>query len=283
MSQPPRIPIALTIAGSDSGGGAGIQADLKTFAAFGVHGLSAITALTAQNTQEVRGVLAVDPLFVAAQIDAVATDLRPDATKTGMLGTAEIVEIVAAKVREHGLAPLVVDPVLASTTGSSLLDADALDVLRRRLLPLATIVTPNLAEAETLVGYPLRFSADLREAARRIQALGPRAVVVTGGHLADSQEAVDLLLTGDEFHEFRGPHLDARNTHGTGCTFASAIAAALALGLSLVDSVDGAKKLVAEAIRYGLAVGRGSGPVSPMAQLYRRAGMLPDLSAPDRV
>jgi hydroxymethylpyrimidine/phosphomethylpyrimidine kinase len=269
-SSAPSIPIALTIAGSDSGGGAGIQADLKTFAALGVYGLSAITALTAQNTREVRGVLAVSPEFVGQQIDSVVEDMWPLATKTGMLGDAAIVEMVAAKVAQHGLAPLVVDPVLASTTGASLLSSDALSVLVRQLLPLATVVTPNLAEAEALTGRPVRTIDDMREAARRIQAMGPRSVVVTGGHLEDGADAIDVLLDGSAVVELRGPRLASPNTHGTGCTFASAIAAGLARGSSVATAVANAKAFVADAIQYGLPIGHGHGPVNQLSSFYAR-------------
>ena len=258
------FPIALTIAGSDSGGGAGIQADLKTFAALGVHGLSAITAVTAQNTLAVESVFPIPAQVVGAQIDAVARDLRPMATKTGMLGSAGIVEVVAAKVREHALSPLVIDPVLAATTGVSLLDEDAIEVLRARLLPLAAVVTPNLAEASILCGFSVESLDDMREAARGIRALGASAVVVTGGHLRGSDTAVDVLLDDGGIQELSLPRLDVSHTHGTGCVFSAAIAARLARGFSLRDSVAAAKGLVHRAIELGLPIGGGAGPVDPI-------------------
>ncbi len=270
----PRVPVALTIAGSDSGGGAGIQADLKTFAALGVHGACAITALTAQNTVGVSGILEVPAAFVAEQIDAVVSDLAVHATKTGMLATAEIVEVVVAKVREHRLSPLVVDPVLVATSGDLLMRADAIAVVRNQLLALAAIVTPNLAEAEALTGQVVDSLAGMREAARRIHALGPAAVVVKGGHLPGG-DAMDVFFDGQEIVEVRRPRLDSPHAHGTGCTFASAIAAGLALGLGLPSAVGQAKDVVTEAIRYGLPIGHGHGPANSMAWLYEQAGLLP--------
>jgi hydroxymethylpyrimidine/phosphomethylpyrimidine kinase len=269
------VPVALTIAGSDSGGGAGIQADLKAFAALGVHGASAITALTAQNTQGVLGILEVASAFVARQIDAVVSDITVHATKTGMLASPAIVEVVVAKIREHDLQPLVVDPVLVATSGDQLLRADALILIRDTLLPLATVATPNLAEAEALWGRPVPSPDAMREAARAIQALGPQTVVVKGGHLPDGAEAVDILFDGAEFLEVRGPRFTTRHTHGTGCTYAAAITAGLALGLSVPSAVGRAKDLITEAIRHALPIGQGHGPTNGMALLYERAGILP--------
>jgi hydroxymethylpyrimidine/phosphomethylpyrimidine kinase len=271
----PHVPVALSIAGSDSGGGAGIQADLKAFAALGVHGMSAITALTAQNTQGVFGILEISPEFVASQIDAVVGDIGVDATKTGMLASREIVEIVVDRIRAHRLQPLVVDPVLVATSGDLLLRADALELIRDALLPLATVATPNLAEAEALCGRPVGSRQSMRDAARAIQAMGSQAVVVKGGHLPDTEDAVDILYDGNEFHEVRGPRFATPHTHGTGCTYASAIAAGLALGLSVPSAVGRAKDLITEAIRHALPIGRGHGPANGMALLYERAGLLP--------
>jgi hydroxymethylpyrimidine/phosphomethylpyrimidine kinase len=270
-----RPPVALTIAGSDSGGGAGIQADLKAFAALGVHGMSAITALTAQNTVGVFGVVEIDPEFVAQQIDAVVDDIGVDATKTGMLSSVPIIEVVAAKVEERGLQPLVVDPVMMAKGGDPLLRPDAIETLRRRLLPLATVVTPNLPEAAALCGRPVASLDSMREAARAIHALGPSHVVVKGGHLGGEQDAVDILFDGVELVELRRPRFETPHTHGTGCTFASAIAAGLAQGLSVAKAVDQAKELVTEAVRHGLPLGAGHGPAHTMALLYQRAGLLP--------
>lgn len=270
----PRPRVALTIAGSDSGGGAGIQADLRAFAALGVHGMSAITALTAQNTTGVFGVVELSPEFVGQQIDVVVGDLGVDATKTGMLSSQPIIEVVADRVRAHGLRPLVVDPVMMAKGGDPLLRPDAVDALRKLLIPLATVVTPNLPEAEALAGSPVESLEGMREAARAIHALGPQAVVVKGGHLGGGADAVDLLFDGATFVEFRGPRIDTPHTHGTGCTFASAIAAGLALGLGLEQAVGQAKALITAAVRHGLPLGHGHGPANGMALLYERAGLL---------
>jgi hydroxymethylpyrimidine/phosphomethylpyrimidine kinase len=270
-----RPPVALTIAGSDSGGGAGIQADLKAFAALGVHGMSAITALTAQNTVGVLGVVEISPEFIAQQIDAVADDIGVDATKTGMLASVPIIEVVATKIEQRALRPLVVDPVMMAKGGDPLLRPDAIDTLRRRLLPLATVVTPNLPEAEALCGRPVGSLEAMREAARAIFALGPRHVVVKGGHLGDHEDAVDILFDGADFVELRRPRFETPHTHGTGCTFASAIAAGLAQGLSVPAAVEQAKDLVTAAVRHGLPLGSGHGPAHTMALLYERAGLLP--------
>jgi len=274
------VPVALTIAGSDSGGGAGIQADLKTFAALGVHGACVVTALTAQNTRGVAGIYEIPSQFVAQQIDAVVADIAVHATKTGMLATAEIVDIVVAKVREHNLKPLVVDPVLVATSGDLLMREEAIAVVRDQLLPLATIVTPNTPEAEALTGSSVDSIAAMHEAARRIHGYGPGAVVVKGGHLHDG-DAVDVYFDGEQLIEIRRPRLASRHTHGTGCTFASAIAASLALGLPLFSSVGRAKDVVTEAIRHGLPIGGGHGPANSMAWLYERAGLLPGPDAFD--
>jgi hydroxymethylpyrimidine/phosphomethylpyrimidine kinase len=250
----------LTIAGSDSGGGAGIQADLKTFAAHGVYGVSALTALTAQNTREVAAIELVPPTFVEAQIDAVANDIAIAAVKTGMLGTALIVEAVAASLARHRLRPVVVDPVMVAKSGDRLLDGQAVAAVRETLLPLAAVVTPNRPEAETLTGIELSTPSAARDAARRLVELGAGAAVVKGGHL-DGAEVVDLLFDGADFHEFRHPRIDTRNTHGTGCTFSAALAASLALGYGVVEAVDRTTDYVAGAIAGGLDVGHGHGPL----------------------
>jgi hydroxymethylpyrimidine/phosphomethylpyrimidine kinase len=250
---------ALTIAGSDSSGGAGIQADLKTFAALGVYGTCAITAITAQNT---RGVITVSPLapeLVAAQIDAVAADFRIGATKIGMLAAAGVVEAVADALVRHRLTPMVLDPVLISTSGARLLDEDGVALLRARLLPLAAAVTPNAPEVEALTGLPVHSVADARRAALRLVELGARAVVVTGGHFEEGP--VDLVLDEGTFTEISGERLPSRHTHGTGCTFSSAVAARLALGDGLVAAVRAAKAFVADAIRRAPGLGGGIGPL----------------------
>jgi hydroxymethylpyrimidine/phosphomethylpyrimidine kinase len=258
---------ALTIAGSDSGGGAGIQADLKTFAARGVFGMTAITALTAQNTVGVQGVFEIPPGFVAQQIDSVASDIGVDAVKTGMLFSAPIIAVVAAKVREHKLAPLVVDPVMVAKGGDLLLRDDARDALIQQLLPLATVVTPNLHEARVLCGFEITNLEDMRCAAKVIHRLGPRYVVVKGGHLPQTSDAIDLLYDGESFQEFRAPRIETQNAHGTGCTFASAIAAELAKGHTVTEAVRIAKDYLARVLRAsaGLQLGHGHGPMNHLA------------------
>jgi hydroxymethylpyrimidine/phosphomethylpyrimidine kinase len=260
---------ALTIAGSDSGGGAGVQADLKTFAALGVYGASAITAITAQNTTGVVCVAPVEADIVTAQIEAVAGDLAIHATKVGMLATAAIVEAVAAAIEELDLPLVVIDPVLASSTGSRLLESDAIQALCRELLPLARVVTPNVPEAEALSGKRIRSRDDAREAARRIQDMGARAVIITGGHgTVDGHQSsvigpvVDRLLDGEAWHEFTVERVDAPPLHGTGCTYASAVAAHLALGSALPDAARAAQQFVADAIRHAQPVGRGRVPLN---------------------
>ncbi len=251
---------ALTIAGSDSGGGAGIQADLKTFAALGVYGTSAIAALTAQNTVGVEGVHAVPAAFVALQIDAVARDISIDAVKTGMLATPDVVEAVADALVRWSLPNVVVDPVMVAKSGDQLPAEAAIDTVRRTLLPRAAVVTPNRMEAEVLLGRTLRSLEDARDAAKRLADLGPRAVVVKGGHF-DGVDVVDVLYDGRTLHEYRHPRQQTRHTHGTGCTFAAAIAGRLARGASLEAAVGDAADYVAGAIRHGLAIGHGHGPL----------------------
>ncbi|MCC7033601.1 MAG: bifunctional hydroxymethylpyrimidine kinase/phosphomethylpyrimidine kinase [Acidobacteria bacterium] len=251
---------ALTIAGSDSGAGAGIQADLKTFAALGVYGTSAITALTAQNTLGVSGMHIVPAEFVTAQIEAVVSDIGCDAVKTGMLATSAIVEAVVAAVEALELPNLVVDPVMIAKSGDRLLDADAVHAVRASLLKVARVVTPNIPEAEALAGISIRSRGDMRDAARRIAALGPGAVVVKGGHLP-GDEVVDMVYEGGVFHELAGPRVEGRHTHGTGCTFAAAVAAGLARGSDLVASAEAAKAYVAGAMRHGVNVGHGHQPL----------------------
>jgi len=252
---------ALTIAGSDSGGGAGIQADLKTFAAHGVYGTSALTAVTAQNTRGVDGWEAVSTELVIAQIEAVGVDFAPAAVKTGMLATAAIVEAVAATIEEMELPNLVVDPVMIAKGGDRLLSEDAVATIRTELLRHAEVVTPNVPEAELLAGQTINSVADMHAAARRIRGLGPRVVVVKGGHLDTGAEVIDVVSAdGGEF-ELRAPRIDTRHTHGTGCTFAAAIAARLARGEPLETAIRGARAWLEGAIRHAPGLGAGHGPL----------------------
>ena len=251
------VPKALTVAGSDSGGGAGIQADLKTFSAFQVFGMSVITAVTAQNSIGVTGVHDLPPEFVALQLDAVLGDFGADAVKLGMLSTAPIIRAVAARLTAHGQTRVVLDPVMIAKSGAPLLQPDARAALVETVLPLAEVVTPNLHEAAVLADMTVKTEPDMEEAARRIHARGPRHVLVKGGHLADS--ATDLLYDGRGFTRFPAPRLDSPNTHGTGCTLSAAIAAGLARGAPLAAAVGQAKVYVTAAIRAGFAPGRGVG------------------------
>ena len=253
------MPVALTIAGSDSSGGAGLQADLLTFAAFGVYGASVVTAVTAQNTTGVRAIAPIAPDVVAAQLDAVLDDLDVRAAKTGMLHRAAVVEIVAARLRARPVPQLVVDPVTVSTSGATLLEPSALDALRGALLPLATLVTPNLHEAEALTGRPVRDVAEMREAARALVGHGARAALVTGGHLPG--DAVDVLYDGATYRELSAARVATQHTHGTGCALSAAITAGLARGDDLVRAVEAAKQHVTQALATVPGLGRGAGPV----------------------
>jgi hydroxymethylpyrimidine/phosphomethylpyrimidine kinase len=259
---------ALTIAGSDSGGGAGIQADLKTFAALGVYGTSAITAVTAQNTLTVARIQEISPDVVAAQIDAVLSDLGTDSAKTGMLWSEAIIEAVAGAVSRHRIQNLVVDPVTISKSGARLLQEHGLTALRSRLLPLAEIVTPNLPEAEALAGMTIQDAEGMREAARRIHDQGARRVIIKGGHV-EGPNAVDLYYDGVDFQELKEERIKTRSTHGTGCTFSAAIAAYLAHGLPPLDAVARAKEFVTAALRSAPDLGRGVGPLDPMHALRK--------------
>jgi len=259
-----KLPVVLTIAGSDSGGGAGIQADLKTFAALGVHGTSAIAAVTAQNTVGVSDYVELPLPIIRAQIDDVVSDLRPAAVKTGMLSSPEIIELVASAVEEHRLRALVVDPVMVAKGGHRLLRDDAVGALRERLVPLALVITPNLPEAEVLLDREVRSRAEMERAARDLLALGCRAVVLKGGHAEETERADDVLFDGRELAWLRSERIPTRNTHGSGCAFSAAIAAELAKGSDLRRATEGAKRFITEAIRHSLEVGEGHGPVNPM-------------------
>lgn len=270
-------PIALTIAGSDPSGGAGIQADLKTFTALGIYGASVIVALTAQNTLGVEGVMAVPPEFIALEIDTVATDLAITATKTGMLGDAATVAAVCDGLDRHRLGRLVVDPVMVATSGDVLLAANAIDLVRRRLIPKADLVTPNLAEAARLLDAPEASTVrEMEQQAARLLEFGPKAVLVKGGHL-EGEEAIDVLVTRHAPADpvrLTSPRIATRNTHGTGCTLSAAITANLALGLGLNDAVTAAKHYLSCALASGsgLSIGRGHGPVDHLYGLRRAAG-----------
>lgn len=272
VKSPSSVPVALTIAGSDSGGGAGIQADLRTFAFHCVHGTSAITCITAQNTLGVMRVDALPPAAVIAQIEAVVTDIGVAATKTGMLLNREIIDAVAEGIEALGLRNLVVDPVMVSRTGAVLIDDDAIASLRNRLIPKANIVTPNKYEAQLLAGLPIHNLDDMRAAAQRIYQLGAKAVLVKGGGMEGSLRGVDVWFDGNRLETLKTATVDTNNTHGTGCTLAAAIAANLALGKNPLDAVLHAKDYVTTALRYALHIGQGQGPVGhffPLLQFPR--------------
>ena len=255
-----KIPKAMTIAGSDSGGGAGVQADLKTFAALGVYGASTLTAITAQNTVAVTAVHEIPTDVITAQIDAVLSDIGADAVKTGMLSSSDIIECVSEALTVHGVLQLVVDPVMIAKSGDALLREDAIGSLRTHLLPLAMVVTPYIPEAEALTETTIVSDADVRRAAEAIVGMGSRSVVVKGGHREGP--ATDLFYDGTEFREFTSPRFDTVNTHGTGCTFASAVAAGLARGMVVSDAVALAKDYVTEGIRNSFSIGKGHGPLN---------------------
>jgi hydroxymethylpyrimidine/phosphomethylpyrimidine kinase len=257
---------ALTIAGSDSSGGAGIQADLKTFSVLGVYGMTAITAITAQNTLGVKDVLQASADLVRKQIDTTAGDIQVDATKTGMLGTAEIIEVVADAIERNTLSPYVCDPVMVAKSGAELLKKDAIDGMKRKLFPLATVITPNRRETAALTGTDARQLTSIptaKDAARRLLAMGAKAAIIKGIEAGD--QTVDLFFDGREFLEFAGETQPPEKTHGSGCAFSAAITAGLANRLGLVDAIDQAKQLVNMAIQYSDGQGRGTAPVNVLA------------------
>ncbi len=256
---------ALTVAGSDSGGGAGIQADLKTFGALGVYGLSVVTAVTAQNTLEVAAIAEVPEEVVIAQIDTVVHDIGADAVKTGMLSSKPIIENVADRLEAWGIPHLVVDPVMVSKGGVALLQPDAIDALKKDLLPLATVVTPNLHEAEVLANRQLATPAHVQEAAKAIAAMGPRTVIIKGGHLPGSP--TDLVYHDGQFIPFEGTRVDTKNTHGTGCTFSAAITAFLAHGFETLEAIRLAKSFIQNALEQSVSIGEGHSPVAHFAPL----------------
>ncbi|MSP36971.1 MAG: bifunctional hydroxymethylpyrimidine kinase/phosphomethylpyrimidine kinase [Deltaproteobacteria bacterium] len=257
----------LTIAGSDSGAGAGIQADLKTFAALGVYGTSAITAITAQNTVGVTQVLALSPKLIGAQIDAIIDDIGAHALKTGMLANTAIIDMVVKKIRQHRLKNIVVDPVMVATSGDLLIQKDAVAALRNKLIPLASVVTPNIPEAEELTGMKLLTTVEIKEAARRIVKMGAQTVVIKGGHLKGP--AIDLFYDGKKFYELSAPRIRTKNTHGTGCTFSAAIAVYLAQGEKLDRAVALAKKFITQAIQSSFSIGAGHSPVNHFYRTWK--------------
>ena len=258
----------MTISGSDSGGGAGIQADLKTFAALGVYGTSVITAITAQNTVRVMEVMEVPISVIESQFDAIMSDIGTDVIKTGMMSSSTIIETVVRKIEKHGLRSLVVDPIMVTTSGDPLLQKDAVETIRRKLIPLSTVVTPNSHEAGVLVGRPINTLDDARDVAQEIVAMGAKCVVVKGGHIKGP--ATDILFDGTEFRAFTHARVPTSSTHGTGCTFASAIAACLACELPLRESVSRAKKYVSDAMRQAFPIGNGHGPLNHFHELWNQ-------------
>jgi hydroxymethylpyrimidine/phosphomethylpyrimidine kinase len=266
----------LTIAGSDSGGGAGIQADLKTFASLGVYGMSAITSITAQNTVGVQGIHDLPPEFVALQIDSVVRDIGVDAAKTGMLSSSAIIETVASKIKEYKIPNLVIDPVMYAKSGDSLLKPDARDTLINKLLPLSVLITPNIPEAEFLSGMKIKNIEDMKMAGEKIKKKVGADVLVKGGHLEiaspsarnDIRKVIDILYTGEGFFIFESERIETKNTHGTGCTYSAAIASELAKGYTLHDAVKRAKDFATSAIKNSIEIGKGRGPTNPIAELY---------------
>jgi hydroxymethylpyrimidine/phosphomethylpyrimidine kinase len=258
---------ALTVAGSDSGGGAGIQADLKSFAAVGVYGTSVITALTAQNTMGVSGILDVPPAFVEAQFDAIAEDMGMDAMKTGMLFSAAIIDAVCGRIQRYGVSKVVVDPVMVATSGDLLLREDAVEAVKSRLMRLALVVTPNRREAEVLAGMRVETDDEVREAAERIARMGARYVLIKGGH-TEGDTVVDWLFDGGNMTAYPSPRIDTKNTHGTGCTLSAAIAGYLALGMDVPDAVGRSREYMTSALRNAYPVGKGHGPVNHLFALH---------------
>ena len=267
-SMPP-VARALTIAGSDSGGCAGIQADIKTFAALGVHGMSVIVSVTAQDTRRVYASSDLPLENIEQQIQAVMEDIGTDAVKTGMLSSAEIIGLVVAKMKHYRVERLVVDPVMVTTGGSPLIQENAVEILKKEFFPLALTVTPNLREAEFLTGRKITDEKGLKEAARQIFDLGPRSVIVKGGHFDDPNHSTDYFFDGREFSSFPGLRFQTPNTHGSGCTFASAIAAYLARGLELKEAVARAKEYVVKAIQHSFPLGEGHGPLGHFHRYWK--------------
>jgi len=257
------IKTALTIAGSDPSGGAGIQSDLKTFSKLRVYGMAVIAAMTAQSTLGVEAVAEVPPDFVEQQLETLLSDIRPGATKTGMLLTADVIEVVAITLKRHQIESLIVDPVMVSTSGAMLLQPDAVKTFRRVLIPMAFVLTPNINEASTITGTTIQTIGDMERSARQIHEMGARHVLIKGGHLA-GDDATDVLFDGKEFSHFQSPRMHTKHTHGTGCVLSASITAYVALGLPIQKAVAQAKVFVTDAIRNGLEIGHGSGPCDPL-------------------
>ncbi len=262
----------LTIAGSDSSGGAGIQADLKTFSAYGVYGMSVITAVTAQNTQGVFAVQDITPEVIVQQIDAIFDDIQVDAVKIGMVSQIPTINVIADKIEQYQVKNVVVDPVMVSKSGYDLLHAEAKDALLNRLLPLATVVTPNIPEAQIIANMSINSLAEMEQAAQIIHELGPKYVLLKGGHLVD--DATDIFFDGQEIKYFQSERIKTKNTHGTGCTLSSAIASGLAKGCIVEDAITSAKEYITIAIKHSLSIGKGVGPTHHFYKLYEKAGML---------
>ncbi len=256
------IPKALTIAGSDSGGGAGIQADLKTFTVHKVYGMSVVTSITAQNTESVLGIINLSPEFIGLQLVAVISDIGVDAAKTGMLANTATIKALSQKIKQYNIKKLVVDPVMVSKSGAKLLESSAVTSLKNDLIPIAFIVTPNIPEAEVISGIKIKTIEDMKESAEIIRDLGPENVLIKGGHLENNREATDILYDGTDYFEISTRWIKTKNTHGTGCTYSAAICANLAKGIGVIDAVSNAKDYVTEAIEKSLAIGKGHGPLN---------------------
>jgi hydroxymethylpyrimidine/phosphomethylpyrimidine kinase len=256
------IPKALTIAGSDSSGGAGIQADLKTFTAHKVYGMSVLTSITAQNTKKVLGIHNLSPEFIGLQLVAVATDFEVNAVKTGMLSTAPIIKSISDQIKRYKIPNLVVDPVMISKSGARLLEKEAETSLKNDIIPIAFIVTPNIPEAEVIAGMEIGTIEQMKEAAEKIIAMGPKNVLIKGGHLKDNKDAVDIFYDGEDFYEIATKWIKTKNTHGTGCTYSAAICANLAKGLDVLEAVSKAKDYVTSAIEKSFNIGSGHGPLN---------------------
>lgn len=268
------LPTALTVAGSDCSGGAGVQADLKTFSANGVFGMSVITSVVAENTSRVISVQNITPQMISDQFDAVFEDIKVNAVKVGMLSDETRMEIVAQKLKEYSPEYVVIDPVMIAKGGHALMEQSAMDTLKKLIIPLSFVLTPNIPEAEAVTGMKICNTEDMKKAAGIIYGLGAKNVIIKGGHLDGDNESSDVLFDGSDFYYFTSKRINTKNTHGTGCTFSSAIAANLAKGRSVYDSVSEAKKYVQTAIEHSLDIGKGHGPTNHFYELYRKGNLL---------